>query len=61
MVFIATSTEGVKLDPQYWAGTAGAIAASQLTFVTALGMKNNVISRPCVSVQFLELDLILPI
>jgi ferric-chelate reductase len=45
---IATSTKGVKFDPVYWANTAGNIAATQLPLVVALGMKNNIISCPCV-------------
>lgn len=41
----ATDLEGVKLDYQYWGNRAGAIAASQLPLVTALGTKNNVVGR----------------
>lgn len=43
--WIATDLEGKKLDYQYWGNRAGTIAASQLPLVTALGTKNNVISR----------------
>ncbi|RDB30770.1 putative ferric reductase transmembrane component [Hypsizygus marmoreus] len=40
----STNTKGLKYDPKYWANTAGNIAASQLPLMTALGMKNNIIS-----------------
>ncbi|KAF9456039.1 hypothetical protein BDZ94DRAFT_1276652, partial [Collybia nuda] len=40
----STNTKGMKFDPKYWANTAGNIAATQLPLMTALGMKNNIIS-----------------
>ncbi|KAK0473728.1 hypothetical protein IW261DRAFT_674687 [Armillaria novae-zelandiae] len=40
----STATTGLKLDPKYWANTAGNIAASQLSLLVALGMKNNIFS-----------------
>ncbi|KAJ7210161.1 iron reductase [Mycena pura] len=40
----STSVEGVKYDPKYWANRCVHIAAVQLPLITALGMKNNVIS-----------------
>lgn len=40
----ATTTTGSKLDITYWGGRAGAIGASQLPLVTALGTKNNPIA-----------------
>ncbi|RDB30109.1 Ferric/cupric reductase transmembrane component 1 [Hypsizygus marmoreus] len=40
----STNTKGLKFDPKYWANTAGNIASSQLPLMTALGMKNNIIS-----------------
>ncbi|KAF4618189.1 hypothetical protein D9613_011675 [Agrocybe pediades] len=39
-----TTTTGVKLEPHYYANRAGTIAASQLPIMTALGMRNNLIS-----------------
>ncbi|OJT05986.1 Ferric/cupric reductase transmembrane component 2 [Trametes pubescens] len=39
-----TTTTGSKLDITYWGGRAGAIGASQLPLVTALGTKNNPIA-----------------
>lgn len=40
----ATTTTGSKLNITYWGGRAGAIGASQLPLVTALGTKNNPIA-----------------
>lgn len=40
----ATSTLGVKAEPHYYANRAATIAASQLPIMTALGMRNNLIS-----------------
>ncbi|KAK0192433.1 ferric reductase NAD binding domain-containing protein [Armillaria mellea] len=40
----STATTGLKLDPKYWANTAGNITASQLSLLVALGMKNNIFS-----------------
>ncbi|KAK1227107.1 hypothetical protein PQX77_009940 [Marasmius sp. AFHP31] len=43
--FINTTTvAGKALEKTYWNNRAGALVASQLPFVTALGTKNNVIS-----------------
>ncbi|KAL1938751.1 hypothetical protein VTO73DRAFT_11354 [Trametes versicolor] len=39
-----TTTTGSRLDITYWGGRAGAIGASQLPLVTALGTKNNPIA-----------------
>ncbi|KAI0635358.1 iron reductase [Trametes polyzona] len=39
-----TTTTGNKLDFNYWGGRAGAIGASQLPLVTALGTKKNPIA-----------------
>ncbi|KAF5361182.1 hypothetical protein D9758_009046 [Tetrapyrgos nigripes] len=39
-----TNAEGVQFDISYWSNRAGALLASQLTLITALGTKNNVIS-----------------
>lgn len=39
----ATSLSGHKLDMGYWGNRAGALAASQLPLITALGTKNNVV------------------
>ncbi|KAF4618192.1 hypothetical protein D9613_011676 [Agrocybe pediades] len=39
-----TSTTGVIIEPHYYANRAGTIAASQLPIMTALGMRNNLIS-----------------
>lgn len=39
-----TSKKGVKFDPRYYANIASNIACSQLPFVVALGMRNNIIS-----------------
>ncbi|PPQ88182.1 hypothetical protein CVT25_005147 [Psilocybe cyanescens] len=39
-----TSTLGVKAEPHYYANRAGTIAASHLPIMTALGMRNNLIS-----------------
>ena len=44
-LFAATTTKGVAYDPTYYANRAGNIAAVQLTLVTVLGSKNNIISR----------------
>ena len=41
---LATDLEGEKYDIAYWGNRAGAIAASQMPLVTALGTKNNVLS-----------------
>lgn len=43
----ATSTKGFKWDPHYYANIAANIASTQLPLVTALGMKNNIISCEC--------------
>ncbi|KAF9464528.1 iron reductase [Collybia nuda] len=40
----STNLEGVAYDAKYWANTAGSIASTQLSFMVALGMKNNIIS-----------------
>ncbi|KAK0454149.1 uncharacterized protein EV420DRAFT_1645374 [Desarmillaria tabescens] len=40
----STATTGLRFDPKYWANTAGNIAASQLSLLVALGMKNNIFS-----------------
>ncbi|KAH9475881.1 putative ferric reductase transmembrane component [Psilocybe cubensis] len=39
-----TTTLGVKVEPHYYANRAATIAASQLPIMTALGMRNNIIS-----------------
>ncbi|KAF8155465.1 ferric reductase NAD binding domain-containing protein [Crassisporium funariophilum] len=39
-----TATTGVRVEPHYYANRAGTIAASQLPIMTALGMRNNLIS-----------------
>ncbi|KAI0371024.1 hypothetical protein BV20DRAFT_1112735 [Pilatotrama ljubarskyi] len=39
-----TSSSGSALDPTYWSGRAGAMAASQLPLITALGTKSNLLS-----------------
>ncbi|KAK7018473.1 Ferric/cupric reductase transmembrane component 1 [Favolaschia claudopus] len=40
----STNTKGLRYDPKYWANRCGHIAGSQLPLMTALGMKNNLIS-----------------
>ena len=40
----ATTLTGQKLAPSYWANIVACVMASQFGIVTALGMKNNVIS-----------------
>jgi hypothetical protein len=35
----------MKAEPHYWANRAGTIVASQLPIMTALGMRNNLVSR----------------
>jgi ferric-chelate reductase len=42
--FSATTLTGQKLAPSYWANVVACVTASQFGIVTALGMKNNVIS-----------------
>ncbi|KAF9051278.1 ferric reductase NAD binding domain-containing protein [Panaeolus papilionaceus] len=43
--FVNTTTvTGIKVEPHYYANRAGTIAASQLPLVTALGMRNNLVS-----------------
>ncbi|KAF7360100.1 Ferric/cupric reductase transmembrane component 1 [Mycena venus] len=39
-----TNLEGVYISPQYYANRAGLIAATQLPFLIALGMKNNILT-----------------
>ncbi|KAF8998384.1 ferric reductase NAD binding domain-containing protein [Cyathus striatus] len=39
-----TTTTGSKVEPHYYANRAGTIAASHLPIMTALGMKNNILS-----------------
>lgn len=39
-----TDVSGIKFDETYWSSRAGALIASQLPLITALGTKNNVIS-----------------
>ncbi|KDR80476.1 hypothetical protein GALMADRAFT_1202327 [Galerina marginata CBS 339.88] len=39
-----TTTTGVKVEPHYYANRAGTIAASQIPIMTALGMRNNLVS-----------------
>lgn len=41
---LATTTTGIKAEPHYWANRAGTMAASQLPIMTALGMRNNLVS-----------------
>ena len=41
---LASSPRGIKIDPQLYADRAGAMAASQLPIMVALGSKNNLIS-----------------
>lgn len=40
-----TDTAGNKLSLSYWSNRAGAIAISQVPIITALGTKNNIVSR----------------
>ncbi|KAL0959531.1 hypothetical protein HGRIS_011244 [Hohenbuehelia grisea] len=40
----STNTLGQRYDPKYWANTAGNIASTQLSVVTVLGMRNNLLS-----------------
>ncbi|PPQ83706.1 hypothetical protein CVT24_008039 [Panaeolus cyanescens] len=43
--FVNTTTvTGIKVEPHYYANRAGTIAASQLPLITALGMRNNLVS-----------------
>ncbi|RDB30601.1 Ferric/cupric reductase transmembrane component 1 [Hypsizygus marmoreus] len=39
-----TTTTGIKVEAHYWANRAGTIAATQLPIMTALGMRNNIVS-----------------
>ena len=39
------SLEVTRLNVSHWSGRAGTIAASQFPLVTALGTKNNIVSR----------------
>ncbi|KAG7095016.1 hypothetical protein E1B28_005810 [Marasmius oreades] len=39
-----TNLSGIKLDPNYWSNRCGALVASQLPLITALGTKNSVFS-----------------
>jgi ferric-chelate reductase len=40
----ATTLTGQKLAPSYWANVVACVMASQFGIITALGMKNNIIS-----------------
>ncbi|KAF9238235.1 ferric reductase NAD binding domain-containing protein [Melanogaster broomeanus] len=40
-----TNLEGEAFDPKYWSNRAGMLAASQTPLLTALGTKNNLVSR----------------
>ena len=42
---LATSVSGQKYTLRYWGNRSGNIASAQLPLVTALGTKNNVVSR----------------
>ena len=52
---LATSFRGIKVDPLLYADRAGAMAASQLPIMVALGSKNNLIS--CKLNSFLDIFL----
>jgi hypothetical protein len=43
--YAATSIEGQKLDTEYWNNRVALIASSQFPIITALGTKNNLVSR----------------
>lgn len=45
----ATNLQGKKLDPKYWANVAGHVSGGQFALMTALGMKNNIISCKWIS------------
>lgn len=40
-----TTTTGQRLSPTYWRGRTGSLCAVQMPLITALGTKNNIISR----------------
>jgi hypothetical protein len=51
-VISATTVTGQKLAPSYWANIVACVVASQFGIVTALGMKNNIISCVCPVITF---------